>query len=246
MFLRGRIMSTLGCALLLVMAAGCTPAPNRPLNEEREPFVEQGRSQELALDFPRAIESYHRALEINPGNSVAHYRLALIYEKGDRDPAAAIYHFQRYLRLRPNSDHASIINQHIVGCKQALARDVALGPVSDEMQNRLEELIETSQGLAAQNKQLTLENRALKARLATLETGGGSSRGEANPTVGTQTSPRPSVSSRTPTLHTVQQGDTYYRIASRYGIRLSDLEAANPGVNPRQLRIGQQLVVPTR
>lgn len=45
-------------------------------------------------------------------------------------------------------------------------------------------------------------------------------------------------------VYTVKSGDTLGRIAAAYNITLSELQAANPGVDPRRLRIGQQLVVP--
>ncbi len=44
--------------------------------------------------------------------------------------------------------------------------------------------------------------------------------------------------------HRVRSGETLTHIARRYGIRLSDLEAANPGIRPRRLQIGQRLIVP--
>lgn len=43
--------------------------------------------------------------------------------------------------------------------------------------------------------------------------------------------------------HRVAKGETLGHIAERYGIRLSDLQAANPGVNPRRLQIGQRLSI---
>jgi len=44
--------------------------------------------------------------------------------------------------------------------------------------------------------------------------------------------------------HRVRKGETLTGIARRYGIRLRDLEAANPGVRPQLLQIGQRLIVP--
>lgn len=44
--------------------------------------------------------------------------------------------------------------------------------------------------------------------------------------------------------HRVASGETLSHIARRYGVPLRDLEAANAGVNPRALRIGQRLTVP--
>ena len=45
-------------------------------------------------------------------------------------------------------------------------------------------------------------------------------------------------------LHTVRPGDTLWRLASRYGADLAALEAANPTLDPFDLRPGQRLAVP--
>jgi membrane-bound lytic murein transglycosylase D len=45
-------------------------------------------------------------------------------------------------------------------------------------------------------------------------------------------------------IHTVTRGQTLGQIAQRYGSSVTALRAANNNVNPRRLRIGQQLVVP--
>ncbi|MSR20968.1 MAG: LysM peptidoglycan-binding domain-containing protein [Gemmatimonadetes bacterium] len=44
--------------------------------------------------------------------------------------------------------------------------------------------------------------------------------------------------------HRVASGETLSHIALRYGIRVSDLQAANPSVRPRYLRVGALLTVP--
>jgi LysM repeat protein len=43
----------------------------------------------------------------------------------------------------------------------------------------------------------------------------------------------------------VVSGETPSHIAARYGIKLSALRAANPGMDDRRLRPGQTLVIPT-
>jgi hypothetical protein len=45
--------------------------------------------------------------------------------------------------------------------------------------------------------------------------------------------------------HTIAGGDTLSGIAKRYGITLSQLQQANPTVNPRALQIGQRIVIPS-
>ena len=44
--------------------------------------------------------------------------------------------------------------------------------------------------------------------------------------------------------HSVEQGETLSHIARRYGVALGDLQAANPEVRPRYLRVGARLTVP--
>ncbi len=44
--------------------------------------------------------------------------------------------------------------------------------------------------------------------------------------------------------HVVRRGETLGRIAARYGVSVPSIQAANRGVHPRRLRIGQPLVIP--
>ncbi len=44
--------------------------------------------------------------------------------------------------------------------------------------------------------------------------------------------------------HRMSRGETLSHVAHRYGVRLNDLRAANPDVNPRRLQIGQRIIVP--
>lgn len=45
-------------------------------------------------------------------------------------------------------------------------------------------------------------------------------------------------------LYTIRAGDTFYRISRRMGVSLDDLLAANPGIDPERLQIGQQICIP--
>lgn len=46
------------------------------------------------------------------------------------------------------------------------------------------------------------------------------------------------------TPYTIRQGDSFYLIAQRFGIPLANLLAANPGVDPARLVVGQVICVP--
>lgn len=61
--------------------------------------------------------------------------------------------------------------------------------------------------------------------------------------------PRPTVApeigpSPTPFTHQVQKDDTLLGIAIKYGVSLDELLTANPGINPRILSIGQEIIIP--
>jgi 2',3'-cyclic-nucleotide 2'-phosphodiesterase/3'-nucleotidase len=47
-----------------------------------------------------------------------------------------------------------------------------------------------------------------------------------------------------PLSHAVRSGENLYRISLRYGVDLDALFAANPGIDPHKLRIGQPVVIP--
>lgn len=49
---------------------------------------------------------------------------------------------------------------------------------------------------------------------------------------------------RTTNTYVIQAGDTFYDLSRRFNISLADLVAANPGVDPRRLLIGQSIILP--
>jgi len=57
--------------------------------------------------------------------------------------------------------------------------------------------------------------------------------------------PQPSATA-TPQLHSVAPGEDLFGISLKYGVSLEALQAANPQVDARALRIGQSLVIPER
>ena len=45
-------------------------------------------------------------------------------------------------------------------------------------------------------------------------------------------------------LYTIQPGDTYFLLAQRFGTTVAAIQAAKPGVDPKNLQIGQVVCVP--
>lgn len=216
------------------------------VDEEKEPQFLIGRSRVNAMNFSGAIEAFEQALEMNPQSGAAHFELGWLYAEKEGDPAAAIYHYQKYLRLRPNANNAETIRQHIFRLKQELAKAVLPVPPTPELQRQLEQLVEEKRRLQAELEQL----RQVMAR--------------GNPTpgnVGTPLvrsapvpTPQPQASLRTAAAasssaarsYRVQPGDTLIAIARRNNVSLDALTAANPGLNPRRLQVGDSIRLPSR
>lgn len=66
-----------------------------------------------------------------------------------------------------------------------------------------------------------------------------------SPTPAPTVTPLPTLSpTPAPLTHTVAAGESMWAIALTYGMTLEDLEAANPGYNPDDLAIGDELIIP--
>lgn len=236
------------CGSMLGLLNGCAPASSSTLDEENELFTARAMGLERAMDYPSAIEAYQRALQVNPQSGTAHFRLAFLYVRQNNNPAAAIYHFQQYLKLRPNSEHADVIRQHIIGCKQELAKEFAIGPMGEEVKVQLDSFIQQNLQLKEDNQKLTEESRRLRGQLNAIQPGQELTEVRSISPDQNRRGPDRSVGAIPPQTgtktHTVQKGDTFYSIARGYGIKLSALEGANPGINPNRLRIGQVIAVP--
>lgn len=240
------------CCLLL--AAGCAPTAGDRADEQREPHFLQGKSRAQSYDFAGAIESFERALEVNPRNGAAHLELGVLYDQRANDPAAAVYHYQRFLRLRPESPLADNLRQRVLVCKQTLASDVSLGPVSQQIQKDIEQLAAENTRLKQRAAELEdILARRLSNAAPALVAPAVTPRNETPPlalnnTVTPRTEPRTEpkaapVSART---YTVKPGDNPTSIARKFNLDAKKLMAANPGVDERNLRPGKTLTIPAR
>jgi LysM repeat protein len=138
----------LGLAVVLLAAGnGCSPVDSGPMDEEKEPHYALGMSRVNAMEFGPAIDAFEESLEANPHSAQAHFQLAMLYENQESDPAAAIYHYQQYLKYDPKTEKAEIIAQHIASCKQQLAADVLQLPSAPAAQRQLEKLAEENRRL---------------------------------------------------------------------------------------------------
>lgn len=265
-------------ALSLVAAlSGCQQSDQ---DEEKEPHFVLGQSRINAMDYQGAVEAFEESLEVNPHSAAAHYQLGMLYENQESDPAAAIYHYEQYLKYDPSAENADIIRQHITGCKQQLASDVMQLPTAPGAQAQLEKLVEQNRQLQQQvdslratlqqwgdwysNQQATAKSMPVvpqntyvapqqpQPQLQTPVTAPYTA--QVTPTPPAHLPPGPAVTPLPPRnsgtgnanghTHTVEHGETAMAICRKYGIKLNELETANPTMNPTKIHVGQVLNIP--
>jgi len=247
------------CALFLLLAmglCGCLPSGHSPLDEEKEPHFLAGKSRVNTLDYQGAIECFEKALEANPRSALAHFEAGLQYENHKQDHAAAIYHFERFLELRPGSGYAEVVRQHILACKQELAKTVSLGPVTQSLQREFEQLTQQNKVLqeevAMWRAKARTQRTAEPTRTDTASTRNPPASPAIAPTAAVSPAPSLSNSSNAPRrggaasgqIHVIKSGETPTVIARKYGVKPAALMAANPKMDARRLQVGQTINVP--
>jgi LysM repeat protein len=226
---------------------GCEPSGQSAADDEKEPHFVLGQNRVNAMDYSGAVEAFEESLEANPHSAQAHYQLAMLYSEKENNPAAAIYHYQQYLRFDPKAPNADIVNQHINTCKQQLAADVLQLPSSSAAQQQLQQL-------ADKNRQLQDEVDKWRAyyasQLAAVKTNLPPAPNNFTPQPTTivipqqpaPANPKPPLAK--PRTHTVAAGETPATIARKFGVNLNALLAANPGLQPTHMHVGQVINLP--
>jgi LysM repeat protein len=241
--------------------AGCMPINEPPQDETANPYYRTAKARLQARDYSGAIDAFEKAIQLDPNAVMAHFELALLYEQQMADYASAIYHYNKVLKLRPNGYPADNARVRVRVCRQELAKSEAMSSLVPSLPLQFEKLREENQRLhsliASQRVELTnLRAQLVAARAAAGATpsppskpgvGGEAVASGSAPKSPTAASPSPSSSAATQParLHTVQPGETLAAIARQYGVSLQAVQAANPRVNPRRLKVGQRIVVPS-
>jgi LysM repeat protein len=251
-----RFAFCLSAALLGVALGGCAPGQGQA-DEEKEPHFVLGQSRVNSMDYAGAVEAFEASLEANPRSAAAHYELGWLYEEKVPDPAAAIYHYQRYLKLNANAGNVDVIRQRIYACKQQLAADVMGLPSTSSSQQQLEKLAAQNRDLQQQVDRLQETVKQWNAYYAGQLAAQSNSPPQNNYTTqqntspalndtttdSTQSKPVPPKPAK-PRTHTVVAGETAAGIARKSGVKLSALVTANPGMNLARIRVGQVLNLP--
>jgi len=249
------ILQALRCLtlILLLTVAGCDSGPDSALDEQKDANYLSGCSRRASQDYKGAVVEFSKALRTNPDSASAHFELGLLNEKLT-NYAAAIYHFEEHLRLQPNSAYANQAKDQIRASKTDLVKNEFLAPVNQGMQRDLERL-------TAENLLLKRQIEGLQLQLSTRtavpvgnvastyvapepSSSGPTASSNATRTTNTESRTTRTASSQSKT-YVVKAGDTVASVAAKYNVKLGVFLAANPKVDPRRLKVGQTLNVPS-
>ena len=264
-----RAFSFMAMALIVGFSCGCErSSPITDAEAGRETNYQRARKFYEQNDFQAAAEFYKRALAVNPEFANAHLELGLLCDNKLSDPISAIYHYRRYLELRPDSEKKQLVSDFIERAKVSLAAKLPQSPVIDandvtRLQNEKATLLQENAQLRTQIAELEKAANATKSVMALPPTTDfavpaasvpvtNAQPVSAPPTIMAAVPITPSVETTESTrtrMHVVQKGDTLFSLALRYyGARSAwdrIYQANRSGLSNRdQLKVGQQLVIP--
>lgn len=178
----------------LLLLAGCSDGDrvktaaeiDEPAYREGQALLKSGRRQEALTSFLKVID---KRGEDAPES---HLEIGLLYAQHINDPLSAIYHFKKYLALRPNSAQAPLIRQRIDAATREFARTLPAQPLENQLQ-RVD--------LVAAMDKLKQENEALKQELADLKAGRGSSFVAASEPAPVSAAPAPTTAGPAPAFN---------------------------------------------
>ncbi|HYE30393.1 MAG TPA: LysM peptidoglycan-binding domain-containing protein [Methylomirabilota bacterium] len=262
MTLRGAL-TTIFLALALLGLPSCAPYSADPQDEEKETYYMAGKKHLQNMDHEGAREMFEKAVEANPRSSAAHFQLGVLNENHFSNYVSAIYHYEKHLKLRPQSDMTEIVRQRIKTCQLELAKAVTLGVASREVTRELDRLNQENANLKKQvetyrlqlaAKPLVITNYVQVPQVPAPDLGAIAENPRREPP---PVNTRPSTSLQragSPTTtqrpsnrtHIVGRGETFSSIARKYNVSPAALQAANPGVDSRKMKVGATLRIPSR
>jgi LysM repeat protein len=125
---------------------------DEPNYREGTSLLKAGRRQEALTAFLKVIDKRR------DDAPESHLEVGLLYAQHINDPLSAIYHFRKYLALRPNSPQAPLVRQRIDAAIRDFARTLPAQPLESNQVQRVD--------LVATLDRLKQENEALKQQLA--------------------------------------------------------------------------------
>ena len=242
----------------LLLSAGCNKDATWWDGQERnQPLMQRAADRADQGDVESAVRLYLQAIDNNPGAARAHLDLALLYHDQVKDYVKAVYHYERYLELRPDAEKHEMIANRVRLAKQSFAGSLLQGESASAV--RIAELEKENTDLRQQMEILEREVHRLRARRPARSPAAESPRTDARAGPARRIPERGDRESRSGAetgeenvairTYKVSSGDTLSSIALKvYGDRnrWRDIQKANKAIlgESSRLQVGQVLVIP--
>jgi LysM repeat protein len=243
---------SLACTLAFVGCDGDTSSAIRTPELEDSEF-RQGMTYEKQREPRKALESFLKVIDARKGASESHLEAGRMY-LDLQDPLPAIYHFNQYLRLKPNSEQSPIVRQMVKTAEKMFVQQLPGRPLEPSAGGSVDQ--------SALIRKLQNENSKLMLEVSELSRGGRNPEPKNDPrTPGVAAIPdkgTPAVPGVAPangrkapafTTYVIVAGDTLSKISTKaYGTvaRANDIYNANRDklTSPSNLKPGTTLTIP--
>lgn len=264
---RARTLITLfvaGLAVLyIVSAGGCDFGKAEVVKETGESHYLRGQEELRRGNYAEAMSAFLKVTEKRRDAPESHFELGRIYLDQMNDPIQAIYHFKKYLELKPNSKASPIVRQMIETAQKKFAASLPESPFESNVRRmELEELLQKVQkeNLELKQKLATSADRIEKLestqsvsvasqRPQSAQRNASAQQQSSASSAQASQSSSVAVSRDTPSNYTVQPGDTLSSISRKvFGTPNKWREIFNANrdrlATPEALKPGQTLKIP--
>lgn len=196
------------CGMLL---PGCGRMPSEK-REGKNRTIRRAVAARQAQDIDGSIALCQKALARNPDLSVAHLELALMMDMHRENYISAMYHYQRYLELRPKSEQRGVVEELLQNCRIKFATTVMSAPheLDYELRRRGERIRELELEVVALQE---LQHLGPSINLATVMPPVAGAAGSKNKSTG-RAPPPPAAG--TETTYVVQEGETLATVSRKH------------------------------
>jgi tetratricopeptide (TPR) repeat protein len=225
-------------ATIAVSQFGCSRgAATQDNRDERDPYLKRALARKNMDDIDGAIDLLNKALDRKPDLARAHLELGLLYDAQKQDYIRAIYHYKRYLELRPDAEKKKLIEDLIRQARLSFAASLPDQPP----------------GAIEQIAMLKREISALKGQIAVQQGGIGAAAGKPAAAASTNSPvlmpPKPAPAQAAVQTYVVQSRDTLSSIAAKMyndpGKWKAIYDANRTTLSsPQSVRAGQTLIIP--
>jgi LysM repeat protein len=113
------VLLSLTTLAILDCLGGCS---SESLVDERNIYYIRGTKLREEKKQEEAVKAFETCLRLSPQSAQAHLQLALIYDENLDDPLTAVYHYRRFLEMRPDDANAQAVNGWLQKAEQKLVQ----------------------------------------------------------------------------------------------------------------------------